>query len=187
MGAFSLATRYAKSLIQLAEEKGQLEAVYKDMKDMNNTFQNSRELLLMFKSPIITTDKKLNVVKLLFEGKVNTLLYQFMILVIKKGREAYFKDIAASFVTQYNVIKNITPVKITSAVKLDAALVQNIIASLKAKEKLGEIELHEVIDASMIGGFTLQYADKMLDSSVSAGLTAMKEVIEDDSYIRKYY
>ncbi len=186
MSAFSLATRYAKSLIQLVNEQGKLEQVYKDIKDVNAIFESNRDLKLMFKSPIITADKKLNVVKQLFEGKIDAVLYQFMTLIIKKGREAYLSEITHSFVLQYNELKNITPVKISSAVKLDAGVVTGIINSLKTNEKLGDVELTEEIDASMIGGFILQWGDKMIDSSVSRRLSTLKGVIEDDSFVKKY-
>ena len=186
MSAFSLATRYAKSLIQLVNEQGKLEQVYKDIKDVNGIFENSRDLKLMFKSPIITSDKKLNVIKQLFEGKIDAVLYQFMVLVIKKGREAYLNEITQSFIIQYNVIRNITPVTLTSAVKLDESVVKGIINSLIAKEQLGAVELTEKVDPSMIGGFILQYGDKMVDSSVSRRLNTLKAVIEDDTFIKKY-
>ena len=106
--------------------------------------------------------------------------------MISKGRERYFHDMVESFILQYNVIKNITPVTLTSAVKLDAGLVQSILAALKTKEKLGEIELKEVIDESIIGGFILQYGDKMMDSSVVKNLSGLRNIVDDDSYIKKY-
>jgi F-type H+-transporting ATPase subunit delta len=86
MSAFSLATRYAKSLIQLVNEQGRLEQVYKDIKDVNAIFESNRDLKLMFKSPIIHTDRKLNVVQQLFEGKIDSVLYQFITLVKLRTR-----------------------------------------------------------------------------------------------------
>jgi F-type H+-transporting ATPase subunit delta len=184
--SYRIATRYAKSLIQLAQEKGKLEEVFAGMKSLDRAFENSRELKLLFKSPIITSDKKLNVVKSLFENKVDEILFRFLTLMIKKGREEHFHQIAESFITQYNEIKNITPVKITSAVKLDSAFVQSMVASLKKKENLGEVLLQEVVDESLIGGFVLQYGDKMIDSSVIRNLNGLRNIVEDDSYIKKY-
>jgi F-type H+-transporting ATPase subunit delta len=186
MGSYRIATRYAKSLIQLAQENGKLNDVYNDMKSLDRTFENSRDLKLMFKSPIIPGDKKLAIVTKLFEGKVSDLLFRFLTLMIKKGRESNFHEMTTSFIEQYNVINNITPVTITSAVKLDAGLVQSMITALKAKEKLGEVELSEEIDESMIGGFILKYGDKMIDSSVSRRLGSLRNIIDDDSYIKKY-
>jgi F-type H+-transporting ATPase subunit delta len=186
MSSHRIASRYAKSLIQLANEQGKLAEVYADMKSIDSIFENSRDLKLMFRSPIIPSDKKQNIVTKLFQGKITDLLYRFLTLMISKGRERYFHDMVESFILQYNVIKNITPVTLTSAVKLDAGLVQSILTALKTKEKLGEIELKEVIDESIIGGFILQYGDKMMDSSVVKNLSGLRNIVDDDSYIKKY-
>ena len=186
MSSHRIAWRYAKSLIQLAQEKGKLDEVFNDMKSIDATFESSRELKLMFKSPIINYDKKLNVVKSLYEGKVNELVYRFLTLMITKGREAHFHDMVTAFIAQYNALKNITIVKITSAVKLDTGLVQSMIANLKKKENLQTVELVEELNPEMIGGFVLQYGDKMIDSSVSRNLNSLRNIIEDDSYIKRY-
>lgn len=186
MSSYKIASRYAKSLIQLAGEQGQLPQLLADIKSIDQLFENSRDLKLMFKSPIIPADKKMNIVTTLFKGKVSDLLFRFLTLMIKKGRELHFHEMVQSFILQYNAIKNITPVTITSAVKLDSGLVQSMLASLKANEKLGEIELNEVVDESIIGGFTLQYSDKMIDCSVARSLSGFRGIVDDDSYIKKY-
>ena len=186
MGVYSLATRYAKSLIGLAREKGSLEDAFADIKYLQASFESNKDLKLMFKSPLIPTDKKLAIAKLVFESKLHNMVYSFVVLIIKKGREAYLDEIANAFLEQYNAFKNITPVKLTSAVKLEAEQVNKIISSLKSREKLGEVELEEVINPELIGGFILEYNGKMIDSSVSRGLHTLKNIIEDDSYIKKY-
>ena len=186
MGSYRIASRYAKSLIQLAQENGKLDEVINDIKSIDRAFEGSRDLKLMFRSPIIPADKKQNIVDKLFKGKVNDILYRFMTLMISKGREKHFHEMVESFILQFNEIKNITPVTITSAIKLDAGLVQSILSSLKNKEKLGEIELTEVIDESIIGGFILTYGDKMIDSSVTRNLGGLRNIVDDDSYIKKY-
>lgn len=186
MGSFRIATRYAKSLIQLASEKGELESAAADIKSIDNAFEQSRELQLLFKSPIINPDKKLAIAERLFKGKVSDLVYAFMALLIKKGREPYFHDIVNSFIDQYNQLKGITPVKLITAVKLDSGLVQTMISNLKAKEFLKEVELTEQVDEELIGGFILKYSDKMIDSSVRRRLNELAALIEDNSYIKKY-
>ncbi len=186
MSSFRIATRYAKSLIQLAQEKNVLDAVFADIKSVDAIFENSRELILLFKSPIIPTDKKLAIVKKLFEGKITDLLYQFMVLMMKKGREKHFHEIVDEFIVQYNAMRGITPVKLISAVKLESGLVQTIVKSLKAKELLKEIELQEEVNEDMLGGFILQYGDKQIDQSVRRRLDELHSIVEDDSYIKKY-
>jgi F-type H+-transporting ATPase subunit delta len=184
--SYRIATRYAKSLIQLANEKGRLDEVFKDIKSLDAIFENSRDLKGLFKSPIIPSEKKLAIVKQLFEGKTSDILYQFIILLIKKGRESNLHEVTESFITQYNEIRQVTPVKLITAVKLDSGMVQTMVTALKAKEFLKEVELHEEVDEDLIGGFILKYDDKMIDHSVKRRLNELYNIIQDDSYIKKY-
>jgi len=186
MSSFRLSTRYAKSLIQLAREKGQLEQAFADMKLLDTTFEQSREFKSLFRSPIIATDKKLSIFKKLFEGKISEIVYSFVVLLIKKGREPFLHEIAERFVEQYNVLSGITVVHLSSAVPLDKGLVQSMLNTLKAKEGITTVELHEHIDDSLIGGFVLKYGDKMVDASISNKLHDLRAIIEDDSYVKKY-
>ena len=186
MGSFRIASRYAKSLIDLAKEKGQVEQVFADIKELDNTFEQSKELKSLFKSPVIPTDKKLAITKQLFEGKTSDMLYQFMILMIKKGRESHLHEIVEQFIVQYNKLNGITPVRLISAVKLDSGEVQTMVTALKAKELLKEVELVEEVDPELIGGFILQYGDKMIDQSVKSKLNQLYNIVQDDSYIKKY-
>jgi F-type H+-transporting ATPase subunit delta len=57
-----LASRYAKSLMLIAVEQNQTDAVVKDMHLLQETLQSSAELRIMFTSPIVPYDKKLRVV-----------------------------------------------------------------------------------------------------------------------------
>jgi len=186
MSSYRLATRYAKSLVGLAQEKGVLDQAFTDLKLVDVAIQSSRDLKVFFKSPVIDADKKLRVVELLFKGKVGEMVYGFMALLIKKGREGYLHEIAHSFIDQYNVIKAITPVKLTSAVKLDDTRVQELIGALKTKEGLTTLQLTEAVDETLIGGFVLEYSGKMLDTSIKRKLYELKGVVDDDSYVKKY-
>ena len=64
--SYRIASRYAKSLIDLAQEKGKLEEVRNDVILMNDSFKASRELRVFLKSPVIGIEKKLEVLNKLF-------------------------------------------------------------------------------------------------------------------------
>ncbi|MCS6935024.1 MAG: ATP synthase F1 subunit delta [Chitinophagales bacterium] len=186
MSAYRIASRYAKSLIELAQEKGSLDAVHQDIITLDTAFENSREFRALFRSPIIHSDKKQAIFDRLFKDKISEIVYRFVTLLIKKGREAYLHDIANSFIEQYNVIKHITKVKITTAIKLDTAVVQKLMDGLKKKENLELLDVTEEVDESIIGGFIIRYGDKQIDSSVRRRLMEFRAVVDDDSYIKKY-
>jgi len=52
MSVKRIASRYAKSLLDLAKEQNNLEPVFKDMTTLQESVKN-RDLYLMLKSPII--------------------------------------------------------------------------------------------------------------------------------------
>lgn len=186
MSSFRLASRYSKSLLQLAQERNALETVYTEILGIHALVVNSRELKLFLKSPIILADKKLSVLKKIFDGKVSELTYKFLELLVKKGRESYIPEITASFIEQYKTLKHITTVTLTSATKLDKATVDSIVSTLKTQAKLSEIDLKEEVDESLIGGFVLQYDDKQIDTSVIRNLRQLSNTVIDDSYVKKY-
>jgi F-type H+-transporting ATPase subunit delta len=183
--SYRIASRYAKSLIELSQEKGNLEEVYKDVLLLNESFQVSRELRVFLKSPVIGPEKKLEVLNKLFLAKVNEITGKFIILLTNKGREEFLSEIAESFIIQYDAIRNITPVRITSAVKLDKSTIDALLDGLRKREKIEEIQLTEAIDESLIGGFILLYGDKQIDSSVRSSLQRLHTLVEDDSFVKK--
>ena len=62
-----LAGRYAKSLIDLANEQNQLEPVYNDMLLLQSICKNSPEFVSILKSPVIPSDKKELIAKQAFD------------------------------------------------------------------------------------------------------------------------
>jgi F-type H+-transporting ATPase subunit delta len=107
-------------------------------------------------------------------------------LLSDKGRAGYLPEVAESFITQYNVLKGITKVSLTTATAMDEATRDTIINGLKQKENLANIELTQDIDTSLVGGFLLRYAGKQIDTSIKTSLGALKVLVDDDSYVKKY-
>ena len=89
-----LADRYAKSLIDLATEKGQLETAYADMKYVQAVCYASAEFVNLLKSPIVNADQKNKILQAVTAGKVSELLNAFAVLLVKKGRESALPEIA---------------------------------------------------------------------------------------------
>lgn len=186
MSAIRLASRYAKSLLDLSIEKGQLEEVFNDMKQVKAVIEASRELLVMLKNPIINTEKKQKVVDAIFGKNSNYITKTFLTLMVKKGREAYLLDIADSFIQLYNQNKNITPVKITTAVQFDEAFTNNLIAKLKSKTGIQNPQIKVEVDESLIGGFVLQYEDKLYDASVAHKLEQLEKEFNQNQFVKAF-
>ena len=184
MSNIRIASTYAKSLLDIAQEQGKLEEVVGDVRLFLDAISN-RDLLLMIKSPIISADKKRSVFKAVFEGKVDNVTLMFFDLIIKKSRESALPEMGEQFLAQYKSIKNITSVSVTSATSLDEEQM------LKIKTEIvnlgwatGEIEIEEKVDPSIIGGFILEVEGKLYDASVKNKLANLKKGILDNTYIK---
>ena|SRR6218665_1587130 len=168
------ATRYAKSLMDLAVESNQLDAVRKDMKAIEEVCNSSHDFERFLKSPVIKTDKKQQVLKSIFEGKISPLSLSFLNLIAAKHRESYIREIAAAFNEQYKANKNIFTAVVTSANGLDAASREKVMELLRSQLK-GEVELVEKVNPATIGGFILKIGDRQIDRSVSRQLSNLKK------------
>ena len=185
MSAYRISIRYAKSLIDLAQEKNQLEQVYEDFSTIKTAVTQNRDFEMMLKSPVIKADVKHKVIAKVFGGKVCEMTQKFLDLLVSKGRESYLAEVANAFVAQYNDIKKITHVKFITPVAVDKSVIEKLNADLKNDKTVGNIELESVVDESLLGGFVLEYNNKQYDASVATKLADLKRKIVDLSYVNR--
>lgn len=179
-----VARRYAKSLLDLAKEKGEMEAVNNDMKLLAHVCETNHELRVLLASPIINSDKKLAVLKRVFANKISDLTMSFFDVLTRKGRESQLEGIAIEFTRAYKEFKGIQTAIVTSAVGLDDKL-RSEVYNLIRKSLNSEVELIEKVDKDLIGGFILRVGDKQYDASIAHDLRLMKQELIDNSYVRK--
>lgn len=176
-----VATRYAKSLIQMSLEQGQLEPVVADMKMVRQAIADSRELELLLQSPVVNLDKKESILNQVFADKVSKLTMTFISILIRKNRGGMLKEVAVSYCEQYKAYMNIHTVHVTTAVAMDDQLRSKVMAFLKQHTN-DQVELEEHVDASLIGGIKIRLADKQIDASVSKKLSDLKQHFSRDLY-----
>lgn len=179
-----LASRYAKSLIDLAVETDQLDPVFRDLQLLATTCKMSRELVSFIKNPVINADKKEKIFHILFEGKLTILTDRFCKLLIRKGRETYLPEIAAAGVAQYRHLRNIREVKITTAVSLDDSLREAIVTKIKSEIPGQQIELETAVNKDLIGGFVLETDNNLFDASILRDLRDVKKQFLKNVYVR---
>jgi len=181
-----LATRYAKSLIDLSNEKGQLEEVYKDVLYLKSIFENSQELVNFLNNPVITSDQKLEVVKALDSQRTGEITKSFNRLLIRKGRESYLPEIAEAFIDQYKEYKGIHTVTLTTAIPVSDEVKNAIINRIKRDGHMREVELICVVQENIIGGFILEGNGKRIDASVAYDLTKIRNRFLTNEFIYRF-
>ena len=179
-----VAKRYAKSLLDFAKEKGELENVLNDMKLLVSVCDSSRELGTLLASPIINMDKKATILKKVFAGKVSAITLAFFNILTHKGRESHLEGIAKEYIRLYKEYKGIQTAIVTSAFGLDDQLRKEVYQRVKDSLQ-SEVELVEKVDKDLIGGFVLRVGDKQYDASIAHDLRGLRRALVDHSYVKK--
>jgi F-type H+-transporting ATPase subunit delta len=185
MSISRIATRYAKSLMDLSIETNMVDPVMEDISALNQALQ-SRDFYMLLKSPVIPSGKKAEIFEAIFKGKVQDITYKFFMLVIRKGRETLFVEIIQEYITQYQKLKNIVPVLVTSAV----ALADNDMESIRKRlidtgTLTGTLQMKNVVNPDIIGGFQIEFQDKLIDASIAHKLDIMKRELNINLYESK--
>lgn len=184
MSAIRLSTRYAKAVVTLAQEQNKLDRILADMQLLGEYIEKSRELELLLKSPVINASKKQKIFNALFGDKLDKITTSFIEILVKKGREPYLADVVKAFVQQYNRINKITPVTIKSAVEMSDKVTNELIEKLKEVASLDKTTVEKQIDPELIGGFVLQFEDKLLDASVKNRLKELSQLVDNKEFIK---
>jgi F-type H+-transporting ATPase subunit delta len=180
-----LASRYAKSLLDLAVEQNSLDATLTDVQLLNSICRQSRDFASMLRSPVISTDKKLAVINAVMGGRLSQLTQAFINLLVNKGREANLPEIATSFISQYNAMKNIKSVKLITAAPISDDVKEAIKAKVSANISNSSIELETAVNPELVGGFVLEMENKMFDASIRRDLNDIKAQFLDNIYVSK--
>ena len=182
MSSAKSAPRYAKSLMSLAIEQKSLEAAFADMKLIDETCDQNRDLHVLLKSPVVKADKKQAVMNAVFKDKLSPITAGFVKLIINHRRENILHEIADSFVRQYKAHKNIGVAEIITAAPLKAETKAKILAELK-KQEGREMEIVEKVDPSLIGGLIVRVGDKQYDGSIARKISDLKKEFSKNPYV----
>lgn len=174
MSEFKVATRYAKSLLDLAEEQNLLEEIKADMSLFVQTIKANSVLNAVLRNPIISPLKKINILTEIFADKIQPATMSFFKIMVNKMRSEVLFETATEFVEQYNQLKHIIKATIVSAVPLSENN-RNQVLEIVKNSAGGNVILEEKIDPSLIGGFILTVGDRQFDTSISSTLNKLEK------------
>jgi len=173
MQSHRAASRYAKSLLELAQEKNVLDEVYADMRLFTLVVEQNRVFSVMLKNPIINHDKKRNILRALFNNKMNELTLLAFDLITRKNRENILEWVAKEFSLQYNILMGLQVAEVSTTIKLDSDLrakFTKLVEEISGKKA----DLKEFVDEGLVGGFVLNVGDYRLDQSIKSQLSDIK-------------
>jgi len=183
MNDSKIPVRYSRALFDLALEQGSLDRVYENMRLILNVC-SLKEVRQILDNPVISSSKRGEILKALFESDIEPLTMKFLDLVFVQGRENYLIPMARDFVGLTRRNRGIRQVTITTAVPANEN-VKKEIAALTVSASASKIEFVEKIDKAIIGGFVLRVDDTYIDASVRSRLNRFRKEFSEEGYTRK--
>ncbi len=175
MNVGTISMRYAEALYRYAGEHNAQDAVYKDMQHLKALLRNVKELPVILKSPSMTAAEKVRFLCDAIED-VSPVFRRFAAFVIKASREEMLLYMAYSYIHIYREEKKVIAIKVTTATALSAAL-QRKIEQLVLTNGASAVEIKNVVDSSIIGGFICEANNTRLDASIGNQLAEIKKKI----------
>jgi F-type H+-transporting ATPase subunit delta len=168
------AVRYAKAVLELSTQRGTQKVTFEEMKGVLKTLQDSKELRLMLKSPVVKQEDKRAVLKEVFSNSTEDILSLLDVLIDNK-RSSLIEAIAENFISIYNTSIGAVEASVTTAVPLDSNLEQKVFEKLKELTGATDVSLFNIVDPDLIGGFVLRVGDMQYDASIANNFEQLRK------------
>ena len=175
--ANKLTSSYSYSLYEAASKDNILNEVAADCAALLSLITNSRELNILLDSPVISKFKKTSIMNTLFKNKVKELTLNLILLVIKNRRESFLKLILEDFLQMKDDKEGIIKPIYTTAIELkedEKTKLKKDIDTITNKNSIPTFE----VKPELIGGFTLNIGDSIIDGSVKRQLELMRKSLK---------
>jgi F-type H+-transporting ATPase subunit delta len=173
MNDSKISVRYSRALFQLAVEKKILDKVFSDMTFITELCK-IKEVKEVLDSPIILPSKKTSILTGLLDKNVEQITLSMVALLIKNGRENHLPAVARNFADDTRKYNGVTETILTTAIPVNDK-VRKQMADLISSTFNTKVELKEIVDKEIIGGFILKVNDNFIDASVRNKLRKIRK------------
>jgi F-type H+-transporting ATPase subunit delta len=168
-----LARRYAKALFSLALERNLLDKVRQELHSFVAMLEENAEFADFLRSPENSRAAKREAVERLLQDRYSNLFFNFLLLIIHKGRHDVVDEIVRAFDDLYERHHRRVRALAITAVPMDTAIADDLRNKLAKSLKM-EIELENQVDPSILGGLVLNVDGKVIDGSLKQQLERLR-------------
>lgn len=178
MNEGKISVRYSKALFLTAREKDIVDIVREDMLYLLQltSIDEVKDLIV---SPVIENAVKKDALAALLKGKIGELSMNMVNLTVSNNREMFLQGIARSYIDAADKFKGITKATLTTASDISESVKKDI-RELISKSTTTRVDMNEIIDPEITGGFLLKVEDTFIDGSVRTQLRKIRKELKED-------
>lgn len=171
-----LAQTYARAICAIAEEKGALDRVASQLRQVEAVIRENTDLSNLLYHPRVPAQAKKETIEAVFAGELDDFVKNFLLLLIDKRRETALTAIVREYLDIANNMRNIAEAEVIVSQELSEGQKQALIDKLK-KLTGKNIVLKIQLDEKILGGIIVKIGDKLIDGSVTRQLKTLKSNI----------
>ena len=172
-----IARRYAKALVNLAENEKDLDNTGKHLNSITEVYKENLELRQVLSDTKVSSGIKLEILKdVLIKIKVSRLVDTFSRYLLAKRRIDFLPDIERAFNLLLQEKLGRIEAKVTTASELPKDTVKKLVDAISSYSGK-EIEVNVTIDPSIIGGIVTRIGSTVIDGSIQTYLNQIRQSI----------
>ena len=169
----SSAVAYARSVLELANAKGQAEQVGSELADIRQVLLENRSFQTFLEDPAVSVEKRAAAIRQVFAGRVSPLVSNLLGVMNDKGRLGLLGAVCDAYDDLLEQQLGKIEVDITVAARLNADELEAVRERISRALKRDAV-VHQYVDESIIGGIIIRVQDQLIDGSVRKQLETMK-------------
>jgi len=170
-----IATVYARSLFEAAEDQGKLDEVREQLGQFADALDANRGLQVFFFSPYFSTEEKKQGLRRAIDG-AEPIFLNFLELLVENHRMPAIFRIRRGYDRLWEDHNRLLPVQVTSAVELDEETVQHI--GDRISEQTGrKVDLSATVEPDILGGIVVRVGNQVLDASIRNRLETLRKQV----------
>jgi F-type H+-transporting ATPase subunit delta len=175
--AAPIGKRYARALLELAQEQSQVSKVASDLGDLEKAWNESAELRSVFENPAIGPEVRRKILESLasrmgLAPTVKTTLF----LLSDRRRMRFLPDVVDAFRTLSEGVENQVRAEVTTAIPMPETFFSEIQRELE-RGTGRKVLLTRKQDPSIIGGIITRLGDRVLDGSLKTRLEELQDTL----------
>jgi F-type H+-transporting ATPase subunit delta len=179
-----LARIYAEALLGAADKRQQMQEVLEQLEDLvHNVLARDAAFMHFLASAVISHEHKREVLRRALEGKVNDILFTFLLVLNDHNRLNILREVAVLMRDLYERRAGRMRVEVTAAAPLGDDQQERLRQELR--DKFGREPILSVrVDADLLAGLVVRVDDWVYDGSMRARLERIRnQLIEKGSYV----
>lgn len=171
---------YAAGILEIARAEGNLERVEAELFELGRHVETSGELRAALTDPLLPVERKRAVISDLLGERFTSLTVGLAEFLLGQNLASDLGSIATSLAEQAAASRSRQVAEVRSAVPLDEPTLERLTAAL-SRATGTTLEVKTIVDPSVVGGIVARVGDTVIDGSVAAKLTSLRQTLQSSS------